>query len=405
MTATATVETKVADPFEPDAEIVDRAHALRGLIREYAAEGEKNGRVSQPVIDKMLEAGLFSLTVPRRYGGAEVNKRTYSDVLTALGQADGSTAWSAMLINIGNWMTTTFPQRAQDEVFGGEEFGRACVILSPTGKGKPTGDGGFRVTGQWPYASGSYISTHALISFLAEQPDGSYRQAIAILQPGQYTIDRTWFPIGLCATGSDTIVAEDVEIPAYRIQYYDEITVDDYTTEFLADEPRARAAFIPAAVQIFGSVLVGMGKAAYELTLERTLSKGVAGTVYKSARNSPTHQIALARASALIDAADLLQQRAARDIDEFSQKGEKMDLYTRGRVRNDVGMTVEFITEAVDLLMKAAGSSSFMADRPLSRIFRDVNTGGSHVHATPGIGQDVFGKIILGSDDPIPAHP
>ena len=81
-----------------------------------------------------------------------------------------------------------------------------------------------------------------------------------------------------------------------------------------------------------------------------------------------------------------------------------MDELTRARIRHDTGMVVDLITEAVDLLLKAAGSSSFMENNKLSRIYCDLGTGGSHVHATPGIAADNYGKLLLGSSTPIPAH-
>lgn len=398
------VATISIEALEPDHEIVARARGLRDLIREHAAEGDR-GTVPSVVTDELERLDLFRLTVPKRYGGLEVNQRTFTEVLSALGEGDGSTAWTAMLINIGNWFATTWPQRAQDEIWG-DQRGQTCVVLSPTGNAVRADDGTLRVTGAWPYASGSYVATHAMMGVFVEQEDGSKRPGLAILQPGEWSIERSWYPLGLCGTGSDTVVANDVAVPSHRIQYYDELYEGHYGTEHQGTEARANAAFLATGTIIFGAVLLGLGKAAFELAVDRMTQKGIPGTMYKVCADSPYHQVIVAKAAGLIDQAELLVHRASRDIDEWALRGEHMDLATRARVRHDTGAVVELITEAVDLLMKGVGSSSFLDGNPLQRIFRDVSTGGSHVHATPGMARDIYGKVLLGSvaEADLPAH-
>lgn len=403
MTATLAAD-RTADSVEPDEDLIGRARALRGVIERGADEGNQLGRVTDEVMEAIRSAGLLRLTVPRRYQGFEVNSRTLTGVLTELAAGDGSTGWSAMLLNIGNWFASTLCEQAQEDIWAQNPDSAVCTVLAPSAKGKRV-EGGWQVSGRWPYSSGSFAATHALNGALLEQPDGSVRHALVLLTPGQFTIERSWFPIGMRATGSDTVVAEDVFVPEHRIQYFDDMVEGRYATEYQATEPRSRAPFLPTGTVIFGAVLVGLGKAALELSVERMKSKGVPGTAYTESRESPTHQVAVARASGLIDAAELLVHRSSHDIDSNALAGESyLDELTRARIRNDTGMVVGFVTEAVDLLLKAAGSSSFMENNRLSRIFCDLGTGGSHVHATPGIATDNYGKLILGSATPIPAH-
>ncbi|MEU6375770.1 acyl-CoA dehydrogenase family protein [Streptomyces sp. NPDC046909] len=393
-----------AESVHPDVELIERAVALKDLISEAAEEGARIGHVPDHVIAALREAGLLRLTVPRRYGGYEANSRTFSDVLTELARADGSTAWSVMLLNIGNWFASTLAKQGQDDLWGDNPDATSCVVLAPQGKATRT-EGGYRVSGRWGYASGSFAATHGFHGVLVEQPDGSLRHGLALLCPGQWSVERSWFPIGMRATGSDTVVAEDAFVPEHRIQYFEDLVEGRYATEFKESEPRSRAAFLPTGTVIFGAVLVGLAKAAFEQSVERIKTKGVAGTRYTQSKESPSHQLSVARAAGLVDVAELLVRRSAYDIDSNALAGEGyMDELTRARVRHDTGMVVDLVTEAVDLLLKAAGSSSFMENNALSRIYCDLGTGGSHVHATPGIATDNYGKLLLGSSTPIPAH-
>ena len=66
------------------AELVARARALQPLLREHAAETEADRRVADECIAALGEAGLFKVSVPRRYGGHEATLRTMLDVSAAV---------------------------------------------------------------------------------------------------------------------------------------------------------------------------------------------------------------------------------------------------------------------------------------------------------------------------------
>ncbi|WP_028266951.1 acyl-CoA dehydrogenase family protein [Arthrobacter sp. MA-N2] len=402
VTTGALESTTVPSSTEPVLELVERAAALRDLLRGHASEGD-NGQVADAVVDRLESEGMLRLTVPRRYGGYEVNTRTLVDVLIELARGDGSTGWAAMLINIGNWFATTWLVQAQDEIWGRTPEAKVCVVLNPMTRAEKV-EGGYRVSGRWSFASGSFMATHAMMGFLAPQTDGTVRHALGIFHPGEWTVERSWYPLGLKGTGSDTVVIESVFIPDHRIQYFDDMVVGDYATELLEVEARARAPFLPAGTVIFGAIQIGLGKAAADYAMERMRTKGVTGTVYTEARNSPVHQLAAAEALTKIDAAELLAHRSCKDIDESAESGEYLDELRRARVRNDTGAIVALVGDALDQLLKAAGSGSYLFSSPLSRIYQDQGTGGSHAHATPQVGKEVYGRLLLGADGPVTVH-
>ncbi|EMY36249.1 indole oxygenase [Arthrobacter crystallopoietes BAB-32] len=401
MTTTA-IPTADATIDLPAPDLVARAASLREVLRQHAADGDQ-GQVAAAAVERMEAEGLLRLTIPRRYDGFEATTRTLADVLVELARGDGSAAWSAMLINIGNWFTTTWPVQAQDEVWADNASAKMCVILNPMTTAERA-EGGFRMSGKWAFASGSYVATHAMLGFLAPQPDGSLRHALAIVHPGDWGIERSWYPMGLKGSGSDTVVVNDVFIPEHRVQYFEDMVDGELLTELKDLEPATRAPFLPKGTIIFGAIQVGLGKAALDLALERMRTKGVTGTVYTESRNSPVHQLAAADAQTKIDLAELLMHRACRDIDESAAAGELLDEVIRARVRNDTGTIVTLVGDALDQLMKAAGSGSYLASSPLHRIYQDALTGGSHAHATPQVGKEVYGRLLLGADGGVTVH-
>lgn len=401
MTVIAAAEETRLDTTEPNLELIGRATALNALIQEHAEAGSEAGRVEPVVMDALRDAGLLRLTVPRRFGGHETNSRTFVEVLSELARADGSTAWSAMLLNIGNWFATTWCERAQQEIWGENPDAGCCVVLASGVVGERV-EGGYVISGAWPYASGSFASTHAIVGFLADGPDGGKIPALAILQPGEWEIERSWNPIGLKGTGSDTVTTSGTFVPDYRIQSMLDMVEGDYATEYARIEPRSRAPFLATGTIIFGAIQIGLGKAVFDEIVSRLKVKGVVGTAYGLANTSPSHQITIARASAKIDAAEQIMFRACYDIDSGAIADEYPSELLRARIRNDTGFIVEQINEAIDVLMKAGGSSTFMTTTRLARIFQDSFVGGSHVHATPGIATDVYGKLLLGYDGALP---
>jgi alkylation response protein AidB-like acyl-CoA dehydrogenase len=115
-------------------DLVERAKALRPLLQKNATTTEDERRVPEENIQAIAEAGLFRITVPRRYGGYEVSIRTKLEVSAALAEGDGATSWAVTLINVCNWFTSLYPQQAQDDVFGADPNARVAGVFAPSAK-------------------------------------------------------------------------------------------------------------------------------------------------------------------------------------------------------------------------------------------------------------------------------
>ena len=71
-------------------EVIARAYALQGLVREEAPQAEQQGTLTAPVVQALLDAELFSLMVPATLEGLDVDGRTYLEVVEAIAAADES---------------------------------------------------------------------------------------------------------------------------------------------------------------------------------------------------------------------------------------------------------------------------------------------------------------------------
>ena len=134
-------------------ELIDRAHALKPLLARNAKETDEGRRVVEENIVALGEAGLFRITVPKRFGGHEVSISTKLQVSAALGEACGSTSWVVTLLNVCSWFAGLFSDQAQQDVWGSDPNARICGVLTPSAQARKV-DGGYEVTGAWGYASG-----------------------------------------------------------------------------------------------------------------------------------------------------------------------------------------------------------------------------------------------------------
>ena len=98
--------------------LVERAASLVPMLQAQAAAAEQARRVSDATFDALSKAGIFLMTAPKRYGGAEADFQTQSEVLAQLARGCPSTSWVATIFSAMSWLAATFPDRAQEEIFG-----------------------------------------------------------------------------------------------------------------------------------------------------------------------------------------------------------------------------------------------------------------------------------------------
>ncbi|MEO3788512.1 acyl-CoA dehydrogenase family protein [Actinocorallia sp. B10E7] len=376
-----------------DADLVRRARELGPLLAANAAKTDSDRRLPETTITALTEAGLFKLTVPRRYGGHQANFATFLAVNAEIARSCGSTAWVIALINICNWAAGLAPEKLREDIFGADPDSRVCGVLTPSGTATRTGDG-HTVTGSWGFASGSLHATWATLGVQVTDEDGQVVEFGNVLIPmDQLTIKDTWHVVGMRGTGSNTLIAQDVFVPAHR---YTPLAFGADQPDNHPDEPLYRSSLIPALSVILAGPQLGLARAALDHTLATIGGRGISYTFYEHAAEAPSTQFQIAQATELIDTAALHIFRSAAHIDQAAAEGRPMDVTERLRVRMDTGYAITRCREAIDLLLDANGASSFAESNPLQRIWRDSSTAARHAIASPSISAEAYGRSLLG---------
>jgi alkylation response protein AidB-like acyl-CoA dehydrogenase len=381
-------------------ELVARAHELVPLLRKNAAAGEANRRVEEETIQAVAKAGLMRVCTPKRYGGWEMNTRAMLDVSSAIAEGDGGTAWVANLTNISCWLTSLFPVKAQDEVFGANPDARVSGVLTPSATATKL-PGGYRVTGTWHYNSGGWHADWAVLGMPITNDAGeTIDQRLALIPMTDLERVDTWFVAGMKSSGSICLKAKDAFVPDHRVLSMNRAIEGEYPTE-MKDETLYRSAYVPILAIILVGPILGLGRAALQFVREKAGSRTIAYTFFDKQNSSVAFQLQVADAAMMIDTAHLHAYRAADDIDNAAARGIYPDMLTRARVRADTGYVVEKITQAIDKLLFAHGSAGFADASPLQRIWRDAAVASRHAVVLPQIGYELYGKALLGVENNI----
>jgi 3-hydroxy-9,10-secoandrosta-1,3,5(10)-triene-9,17-dione monooxygenase len=377
------------------ADLVKRAAALRPTLDDNADRTDRERRVPVESITALGENGLLSLMQPTRYGGLQTDFRTLLEVSGEVGRACGSTAWVTALLNANAWFVGFFPAQAQDDVWAVTPNARIAGVVTPSGTARAV-DGGFRVSGRWAPASGCAYADWAVLGVTRPDAEDTPDAVGIVLAPmSELTVEDTWFVTGMRGTASNTLVGEDLFVPAHRFHSVPDAVEGRYATPF-TDEALYRAPFVPVAALVLTGPQLGLAASAIDLLLEKAPRRGLTLTNYASQAEAPTIQLAAANAASLADSARLHAYRAAADIDEAARAGIFPHYDARARMRMDAGVAAVHAREAVRIVCSAQGASSFSESNPLQRIWRDIETASRHAVLNPEVAAEIYGKSLFG---------
>ena len=191
--------------------------------------------------------------------------------------------------------------------------------------------------------------------------------SILLVPMRDLVIEESWHVVGMRGTGSHTVIAKDIFVPAHRA-LPTEILAQGRSSRTNRDEFVYRELFAPTAIIAVAAPGLGMAQAALELTLERINKspKAIAYSFYDDLRKAPSMQRELAEAATLIETAVLHVRRWSDDIADAARAGEGLPFAKRAQMRMDLGYAMARCREAVGLLLNVQGASAFAESNPIN---------------------------------------
>jgi 3-hydroxy-9,10-secoandrosta-1,3,5(10)-triene-9,17-dione monooxygenase len=380
-------------------DLVGRARALQPLLDAHAGEGELMRRSPDAVSDALIKAGMFRLLTPTRFGGYGVDLRTMIEVTEAMGETDGSASWLVSVGSVAVWMMGHLcSPKAQDEVFGLSPDVRVAGTSNPGSAQRV--DGGLCISGRWSYASGAYHADWASLAVVVTDESEQPVDAMFCIVPAeQLRLEETWHTVGMRGTGSDTWVGDDVFVPDYRTIPISAIA--DETPRLADDESMFRLPFAPVAALLVVGPLLGLGKAALNLVIDKAPTKAMHHTFFPRQSESAGVQIQIAEAALGLRTAQLHAYDIAATLDDAAAAGQLVTYAARAETRARVGYLAQQVLDAISVLVNVHGAGSFAESNRLQQYWRDANTAARHAGLQPVVGYEVYGKSLLGIEERI----
>jgi alkylation response protein AidB-like acyl-CoA dehydrogenase len=208
-----------------DDEAIGVAQNLASRFAVDAARRDRERTLPLEELDACSQAGLWAMTVPKTYGGAQVSYVTVGRVFAILAAADPSIAQIQQNHNSAVfwlWKTGNERQRAHflGAILRGARFGNANINAEPQPTPgplmsiEPHGDG-YRLSGRKLYATGALFADY--VSTIGQDDRG--RRVVAIVpagHPGMKIVD-DWESFGQKTTASGTVTFDDVWVPALNV--------------------------------------------------------------------------------------------------------------------------------------------------------------------------------------------
>ncbi|MBC8242461.1 MAG: acyl-CoA dehydrogenase family protein, partial [Alphaproteobacteria bacterium] len=181
-------------------EMIQRARDLVPRLRERASACEALRRVPDETVQDFLDAGLFRIVQPRRFGGYEFDLPTMVRCMIEISRGCGSSGWVLSLTAAHTWWAAQYAPDAQNELFADGGDLRFPLIFAPTGQAMPVGDG-YNLTGTWNYASGCEMSNWVAVNAIVPgETDGAPPSdlVVCLIRASEYKIVDNWHVMGLC---------------------------------------------------------------------------------------------------------------------------------------------------------------------------------------------------------------
>lgn len=375
---------------------IANARALAPLITAAAPRIEANRELPADLVDKLHEARLYRMLVPRSYGGDEISPVDYVQAIEEIAKADASTAWCIGQTSVCSTISKAMRPEVAEEIF--KKNPRGVLAWGPTGSGKALVDkGGFRVSGTWPFASGSRQATFLAAHCIVYEPNGEPRrdadgkpiQKTLMLPRQKAKIDDVWHVIGLKGTGSDTYTFTDVFVP------------EQYAIGFHALNPaewRERGPLYQFTIyQLFGAsfpaVALGIARSMLDAFCTLAQKKTPTGQTVML-RDNPVVQSQVGVAQSSLAAARCFLLDALEEIWQAAQAGS-FTMDQRVRLRMAAIHASQQARQVAETAYLAAGASAVLAANPFERRFRDMHAVSQQAQSQFSI-YEAIGRYFLG---------
>ncbi|RUX73449.1 SfnB family sulfur acquisition oxidoreductase [Mesorhizobium sp. M7A.F.Ca.US.005.03.1.1] len=391
--------TAPAHIIKDDAEAIAVAHALAAEFVKDSSRRDRERIWPVAELDAFSQSGLWSINVPKAFGGPEVSYATLAKVIEIISAADSSIGQVAQnhlgvvaairTVSDADQQKLLFAEALKGTRFGNafSEFGSKRAADFET-RFTDAGDH-VVVNGRKFYSSGALLAH--LVPIVALDDEGRAWYAIADRGAPGLTVIDDWSSFGQRTTLSGTVIIDNVKVPKTHL-------VPGYKGY---DKPTADGAIFQI-IQV--AVDTGIAQAAIDETVDfvRTKSRAWIDSGVDNAWDDPYTIQAIGDLTLRLHAAQALLEKAGHAIDRAVAEPTAETVAHAQIVTAEAKiLSTEIAIAATNKLFELAGTRSTLAEHNLDRHWRNART--HTLHDPVRWKYSILGKYFLNGKNP-PLH-
>ncbi|GBQ80397.1 acyl-CoA dehydrogenase [Acetobacter malorum DSM 14337] len=218
--------------FPPTTSTTATDKALDELVQVFAERApryDRSGSIAVENLHDLHEAGFLTLALPKTAGGEDISLRTVTEIISRLAQGDPSTA---LILAMQYLQSATFAQSSQwsdevkQELFESIRQEGALIntlrvepeLGTPARGGLPDttvsrNGSTWRISGRKIFSTGSTALQWGIVWAKTNDTEPKVGPVLVPLDLKGVRIEKSWHQLGMRATGSHTIIFDNVEIP------------------------------------------------------------------------------------------------------------------------------------------------------------------------------------------------
>ena len=368
---------------------LDKVDAVRGLLTAHAAAAEAAGRLAEPVVRALADAGFFTLKLPRDLGGVEADPLLQQQVFEALSYIHPAAGWVVAIANANVALTAPYLSDAGIAlVYAGGAAPMLASSVHPAGTATPV-PGGYRLSGRWRFASGIHHARWVLAGATVDggEADQPARVVFLVLPVTDVQVHDSWNVVGLRATGSCDFSIDGRFVP-------DDLA---FCRDAVAPRPRRGGPLYRLGVPgIVTPEHIGFALGVAQRALEELLAMAGARGRFRPqalAERPVVHRF-VGVADLRLRAARALAHALADDVAQRLRDEAPVDARFQSRSRAVVTYATDIAVEIVTQAFRYGGAGALFQPNVLELLLRDVNAAAQHLVAADANYEAYGGEII-----------
>lgn len=346
---------------------------------EFAAQRH----VPRDMIEQFKQVGIYRAATPQRFGGDALPPARFLETVEKISAADGSAGWVASFGSALVYLAA-LPVETQQELYADGPDVVFAGGLFPVQPAERV-DGGYRVSGQWKFASGCKGADILGVGINGGAATGG-KPLTALMRPDQVEIIENWNVLGLEGTGSHELRVDNVVVPEkWTFVRGGQSTVD---------EPLYRYPSIAYAAQVLAVVNLGIGRAALDYAVEVGAgAQGITGAPKLADR--AYYRIDIAKAEASLRSARAFFYDVTEEAFESILRGDAVSDKQAALLRLAATHATKAGAAATAAAFALSGTGAIYDGHPMQRYLRDAQVPSQHAFLGDGI-FDSAGAVLMG---------